>query len=129
MEKIHILPTENTPEILLDPKGIIKIKGRAIDEDVRKSPEQVFNWIDEYLLKPADVTEVSIALEYLNSFNTIALTSILKKISKLIRLNKTLIVRWYYEEDDEDLFERGQYISSTINIPIEFIIIDDIAGK
>jgi hypothetical protein len=127
MDKIHILPTNKTPEVLLNPVGIIKIKGRAIDESRTGVPEQILNWIDAYLLNPADLTEVTIALEFLNSFNTIVLTSILKKISQLILQSNKLVVRWYYEEDDVDIFDRGEYISTIINIPIEFIITDNIS--
>ncbi len=129
LDKIHILPTDKTPEFYLDPSGIIKIKGRAIDEDIRKAPEQVMDWIDAYLLRPADLTEVNVALEYLNSFNTMILTSALKKISGVKALGKELVMRWYYEEDDEDMCERAKYISNTINIPIEFIITTDISGS
>ena len=125
--EVHILSTNTTPEILLNPKGIIKIKGRAIDESRTKFPEQILNWIDAYLLDPAALTEVTIALEFLNSYNTIILTSTLKKISQVAQHGKRLIIRWYYEEDDIDIFERGEYISSTINVPIEFIITDKIA--
>lgn len=124
MKKVHILPTDKTPEILLKPDGIIKIKGRAIDEDVRKSPTQIMNWIDDYIPNAADITEVTVALEYLNSFNTIILTSALKKISKVLSQGKKLVIKWYYEEDDEDLFDRAEYISSNINCPFEFVITD-----
>lgn len=120
-EEVHILPTNTTPEIILNPGGKIKIRGRAIDESRAKVPEQVQNWIDDYILDPAELTEVTIALEFLNSFNTIILTTTLKKITQVSQLGKKLIIRWYYEEDDVDLFERGEYISSTINFPIEFI--------
>jgi hypothetical protein len=126
-EEVHILPTNTTPEILLNPKGIIKIKGRAIDESRTKFPEQILNWIDAYLLNPAALTEVTIALEFLNSFNTIILTSTLKKIAQVTKLGKRLAIRWYYEEDDVDIFERGEYIAATIDVPIEFIITDKIA--
>ena len=87
------------------------------------------DWIDAYLLRPADLTEVNVALEYLNSFNTMILTSALKKISEVKALGKELVMRWYYEEDDEDMCERAKYISNTINIPIEFIITTDISGS
>jgi len=127
IDKVHILPTNKTPEVLLNPKGIIKIKGRAIDESRRNDPEQMRNWIDDYLLNPAEVTEVTIALEFLNSFNTILLTTTLKKISQVIQLGKKLIINWYYEEDDVDIFERGEYISATINVPIKFFVADNIA--
>lgn len=127
MEKVHILPTNKTPEILLDPSGHIKIKGRAIDESRSGVPEQMMNWIDRYLLNPAESTEVTIALEFLNSFNTLIMTSILKKIGQLLKHRKKLVVRWYYEEDDVDIYDRGEYISTVIDVPIEFIITDDVS--
>jgi hypothetical protein len=128
LEKVHILPTRVTPEVFLNPEGIIKIKGRAMDESREKVPEQITNWIDAYLLNPADLTKVIIALEFLNSFNTLVITSILRKISQVLQQRKELVIHWFYEEDDIDIFERGECISSTINIPIEFSITDNIAG-
>jgi hypothetical protein len=127
-QEVHILPTKTTPEYLLSPKGIIKIKGRAIDESRTKAPEQFINWIDDYLANPAESTEVNIALEFLNSFNTLILTSTLKKIAEVIKQSKNLTIRWFYEEDDMDLYERGEYISSVIGHPIDFILIDRIAN-
>jgi hypothetical protein len=127
LNEVVIPPTKTTPEITLDPKGTIKIKGRAIDESRDKAPEEMTEWIDAYTLDPAEQTKVIIALEFLNSFNTMLLTSILKKISKVIRQGKQLLIHWYYEEDDVDIFERGEYISSTINIPIKFIVAGDIS--
>ena len=128
MEKVHILSTNKTPEYLLDPKGIIKIKGRAIDESRIGIPEQVMDWVDSYLLNPGQSTEIIIALEFLNSFNTMVLNSILKKISQLIQQNKKLHIQWYYEEDDVDILERGEYISTIIDVPIEFIKTENIAN-
>jgi len=122
MDKVHIIPTNKTPEYLLDPAGIIKVKGRAIDESRTGTPEQVMKWIDSYILNPPESTEVIIALEFLNSFNTIVLTSILKKITQLIQQDKKLRIQWYYEEDDVDIFDRGEHIASIINVPIEFIV-------
>ena len=125
-DEVHILPTKKTPEVILNPEGFIKIKGRAIDESRAGVPEQIVKWIDAYLLDPAESTEVIIALEFLNSFNTIILTANLKKISLVIQQGKKLVVRWYYDEDDLDLFERGECIAATLNIPIEFIMTDNL---
>jgi hypothetical protein len=86
------------------------------------------NWIDEYLSNPAEITYVNIAFEYLNSFSTTILVSILRKLSQVILQSKKLVIQWYYEEDDEDILERGEYISSTFDIPIKFIIINNIAS-
>ena len=126
LKKVLIPPTKTTPEITLDPKGTIKIKGRAIDESRDKAPEELTKWIDEYVLNPVEQTRVIIALEFLNSFNTMLLTGVLRKVSQVIRKGKQLVIDWYYEEDDVDIFERGEYISNTINIPILFFIAGDI---
>lgn len=125
-EAVHILPTNKTPEVYLNPQGTIKISGRAIDESRTKFSEQIMLWIDDYLLNPAKSTEVTIALEYLNSFNSIILTSILKKLSLVNQHSRDIVIKWYIEEDDDDLRERGNYISSTLNIPIKFIMTDSI---
>jgi len=126
IDAVHILPTNNTPEVLLNPDGIIKIKGRAIDESRAKYSEPILVWIDSYLLNPAKITEVTIALEYLNSYNSIILASILRKLSQVTLQSKKLVVKWYIEEDDDDLLERGEYTSSSLKIPIEFIMTDQI---
>jgi hypothetical protein len=126
INSVHILPSNKTPEVLLNPEGFIEIKGRAIDESRTKFSEQIMVWIDDYVLNPAKSTEVTIALEYLNSFNSIILTAALKKLTLVNKLSKTLVIKWYIEDDDDDLLERGEYISSTLNIPIQFIMTDQI---
>ncbi len=128
IKKVHILPTENTPEVILNPDGIIKIKGRGMVANKTSVPEEIKSWLDAYLLNPAETTDVIIAFEYLNSYSTTILATTLKKISQVIQQNKKFVIHWYYEEEDDDILERGEYISETYDIPIEFIMIDDISG-
>jgi hypothetical protein len=121
VKEVHILPTNKTPEIILNPNGFIKIKGRAIDESRTLFSDQVMEWLDNYLLNPPKTTELSIDLEYLNSYNSIVLASIIRKLNLLNQQSKQLFIKWVIDEDDDDLLERGKYISSTFDIPIEFI--------
>jgi len=69
-----------------------------------------------------------VAFEYLNSYSTTILASVLKKISQVILQNKKFIIHWYYEDDDDDLLDRGGYISESLKLPIDFIVVDDISG-
>jgi hypothetical protein len=124
--EVHILPTDKTPDIFLNPSGIINIKGRAIDENVRKAPERVMEWIDGYLLNPAPNTMVTIALEYLNSFNTLILTAILRKLVHVKEQGRKLEIKWYIEVDDDDLLDKVESISAAFTMPIELITVDDI---
>lgn len=125
MDEIHILPTKTSPEFLFNPEGIIKIKGRGLFGDKNEVSDQITNCIDEYIKNPAEITYVNIKFEYLNSFSTTILVSLLRKLSQVILQSKKLVIQWFYEEDDDDIFERGEYISESFNIPITFIMIND----
>jgi hypothetical protein len=120
--EVHILPSDKTPEVFLNPEGTIRIKGRGLNVTKTHFTDQILDWIDLYLKNPAEITYVSISLEYLNSHNTTTLFSILKKVTQVILKSKKIKIIWYYEEDDEDILERGEFIASALNIPIEFFI-------
>jgi hypothetical protein len=128
LDEVHILPTDSTPEVLLNPEGIIKIKGRGLIINKFEVLDQIMNWINEYISNPADITNVIVAFEYLNSFSTSILVSILNKLSQINQQTKKLTIRWYFEDGDDDILERGEYISSAYNLPIDFFMTDDIAG-
>ena len=121
------MPTSNTPEYYLNPRGVIKIQGRGLIETKSEVSERIMGWINEYLLNPAEITYVVIAYEYLNSSSAAILVSIIREISKVVLKKKKFEIQWYYEDDDDDILERGEYISSALNIPIGFIPVNDIS--
>jgi SiaC family regulatory phosphoprotein len=123
---LHILQTHNTPEVVINPAGTIMIKGRALMVDNTEIPDQMMDVFEAYLRNPPETTDVIIALEYLNSFSATILVSVFEKISQAIQLPKKLVIRWYYEEDDEDMLELGKYISEICVVPIEFTVTNDI---
>jgi hypothetical protein len=120
--KVHIFQTDINPELILDPEGIITIKGRYLVLNPTDVPVQIMSWIEEYLRNPAESTEVIIALEYLSSIGTKNLMSLLKELSKVIQQNKKIAIRWYYEEDDDDMIDRADYTSSVLNVPVVSIM-------
>jgi hypothetical protein len=127
--KVHILPTDITPEVMLDPEGIITIKGRALAVNKTKVPLEIMSWLKEYINDPAELTTVIIALEYLNSSTTTSLVSILQEASKVILKNRKIAIHWYFEEDDDDMMERGEYISATLDIQFEFKMTTSLGSK
>jgi hypothetical protein len=120
-----ILSTKNTPEISLSPDGIIKIHGRSMNGNITEFSKQIEDWVDEYICDPADLTCVDIYLEYFNRINLKIYISLLVKIASVILKNKKYIINWYYEEGDDDILEKGEYISSVLDIPFTYIKIDD----
>lgn len=118
---LRIAPTKNTPEIILNPEGIIKIRGRSIHENVTDFFAPVEDWISNYILAPAEVTYVDLNLEYFNSASAKVLIHLLQKITYVSLKHKKFIFNWYYEDGDEDILERGEYFSSILDVPFNFI--------
>jgi len=121
MEELRISPTKNTPEIVLSPQGIIRIKGRSIHENVTDFFEPVEDWISEYIAVPADITSVDMNLEYFNSASAKVFIHILQKITYVSLKHKKFVFNWYYEEGDDDILERGEYFASVLDVKFNFI--------
>ena len=129
LSRKNIEPTENTPGVVLDPSGIIMIKGRSMNKNAAEFYKQIEEWIDRYVSDPADLTRVDICLEYFNGINSMIFTSLLKKITEVKLKDKLVLINWYYEEDDDDILAQGENISSVLDIPVNLIMIDESADE
>jgi hypothetical protein len=121
MEELKFAATKNTPEIILNPEGKIKIRGRSIHENAVDFFAPVEEWVSAYILSPANVTSVEMSLDYFNSASAKIFISILQKITYVTLKHKKFVINWYYEEGDEDILERGEYFSSILDVPVNFI--------
>jgi len=121
MEELRISPTKKTPEIILNPEGIIRIKGRSIHEDVADFFKPVEAWVTHYIASPAEVTCVDMSLDYFNSASAKVFIHLMQKVTYVALKHKKFIFNWYYEDGDEDILERGQYFASVLDVPINFI--------
>ena len=120
-----ISSTINTPEVILDPKGIIKITGRLIPENPLDFFITIEEWINEYFNNPAEITCVEIYLEYINSTGTKYLLDLIHKITHihLKKNKKKFIINWYYKDEDEDILEKGTFLSSDLDVPFNLSLI------
>jgi hypothetical protein len=118
-----ILPTKSTPEVILDPKGIIKITGRLIPENAIEFFNPIDEWINEYFCNPSDITCIEICFEYINSEGIKHLLDFFHKIIHIhLSNNKNkLKIDWYYKDDDEDMLEKGTFFSSVLKVPFNLI--------
>jgi hypothetical protein len=118
-----ISPTKNTPEVILDPKGIIKLIGRLIPENAEDFFNPIEEWINEYFKNPAETTCVEISLEYINSVGSKYLLDLIRKITHIHLKKNTskFLINWYYEDVDENMLETGTSFSSFLDIPINLI--------
>jgi hypothetical protein len=118
-----ILPTKNTPEVILDPHGIIKLTGRLIAENAENFFNPIEEWINVYFKNPADITSIEIRLEYINSTCTKYLLEIMHRITNthLKKNKKKFSINWYYKDEDEEMLEKGNFFSSDLDVPFNYI--------
>lgn len=121
LKELIVLPTKSSPEIILKPNGTIKIRGRSMNRNATEFFKQIEDWVDKYICDPADLTHVEIYLEYINEIHFKTFISLIKKIESIRLQNKKYIINWYYDEDDEDILDKGEYISCVLDIPFNFL--------
>jgi hypothetical protein len=125
MLKLELKETTITPYVLLDgDKGIIRIEGRSIPENVIDFFQPILNWIDKYATEPNQSTVVDFKLEYFNTSSSKRIFDIMKKVEGIgSQDNKNVVLNWYYEEDDEDIYFAGNDYKALIT-KIEFNLIE-----
>ncbi len=122
MKEFRISHTRNSPEIIMRPDGLIRISGRSIHPNAADFFRPFEEWVGEYVKDPADLTSVDVCLEYFNSASAKVFIHILERIKQVTLKNKRFIFNWYYEVGDEDILERGEYFSTVLGVPFNFIM-------
>lgn len=86
---------------------------------------KIEEWVDKYISDPADNTTVDVYLEYLNTANLVHYNNLLRKLVSINSGEKKMTINWYTEEGDEDMIEKGEYLSEMLNIQFNFETISD----
>jgi hypothetical protein len=124
LNELIILSSYETPGLILRPGEII-IRGRSIKIIEPSAFSRIEEWINKYVGDPEDTTTVEVYLEYLNTANLIHYNNLLRKLVSINSGEKKMIINWYTEEGDEDMIEKGEYLSDMLNIPFNFETISD----
>jgi hypothetical protein len=110
MENLRIQKTKKTPEIKFNQNGEFLIKGRLIAEDSTLIFNPIFEWIETFDCSRINFT---IDLDYLNTSASMLLYTLIEKLEHNEKI-ESLHINWYYEEDDEDHLETGEYYAENL---------------
>ena len=117
MDTLHIVGTDETPEILLDKsKGIFRISGRSLPEDCVEFYRPVLEWIEHYGNKPNTATAFEFKLDYVNT----ASSKLVQDVMMALEIIPGTKIVWYFQDADEDMEAMGQEYSELISVPFEF---------
>ena len=122
MEPIIIEGTPKTPTVCFDGnEGIFKLEGRSIPENSVEFYKPLVDWLDSYKETPLQKTIVEVKLEYFNTSSSKCILDVFKKLEMIHKAKNEVEIKWYYEENDEDMLEAGEDYESIIRVPFEMI--------
>lgn len=122
METLDIKATNDTPRVILDPGGnIFEISGRSLPEDVVIFYQPILDWLEEYQSQPNKSTEFVFKYIYFNTATSKLIQDILIILENLYESGKPVKVLWYYERDDEDMYDLGLEFKENVSIPFDII--------
>ncbi len=120
MESIYVKKTKKTPLISLDlNENIFQIKGPSFSEDILSIYDPVINWMEENLPQLEKELTCELYFTVLNSASHKKIFQILIILNGFMDRGKKIKVKWYYDEDDEDIMEMGEDLTELINLPFE----------
>ena len=122
MEPLIINKTEDTPQVELDiNKGIFVITGRSLPENAIEFYKPVFSWVEECLqsISGKDIA-VEIRLEYFNTASSKQIAKLFLQLENYIEKNN-IVIKWFYEKEDNDMLVSGNQYAKFLNLKFEFI--------
>ena len=124
MDNLKMVGTPKTPEIDFNVGGELLLKGRSIPENSVEYYAPLMSWIENYGENPKADTTVHVKLEYFNTSSSKCILDVFKKLESINGTNVS--IKWYYEEDDEDMLEAGEDYDAIIDLKFEMIEVEEI---
>lgn len=129
MEELFVEETDTTPQVHFKPEeGNIEIKGISIPEDAEAFYNPILAKLEEYIEEePQPNTDVWFKLVYINTGTSAMIAKLIKIVESLDeKENCTINICWYYEEEDEDMKDLGDYFSSFTELVFDFVPMEEI---
>ncbi|MDX2195463.1 MAG: DUF1987 domain-containing protein [Cytophagales bacterium] len=122
MDNLTIEPKSKTPKINFDyASGVMEINGISSAENSLEFYKPILNWIDEYKDNIQPKTVVNINYKYFNTSSAKCILDMLERFVNLKNFGTDLIINWYYEKDDEEMYDAGNNFSEILEMPFNLI--------
>ncbi len=123
METLFLQGTEDTPDVKLDyTSGEFIFSGRSLPEDVNSFYKPVLEWLDQFGARPRPNSSFDFKLEYFNTASSKVLLDVFMKLEDIRKKqNCELSIKWFFQEQDEDMLEAGEEYKELVEVPFELI--------
>lgn len=115
LQTVNITQTDTTPEIRLYPeKGKIFITGACLPLSPTTLLDPILEWLNLFGHLGKSSLTVYFKLDYFNTYTTKFLVKFIQHCNALTKKGKEIKIYWYYEIDDEEMKEFGEYLQSQL---------------
>ena len=129
MRILKIEPSDFSPKVYFNlDENKFEISGESRPENTSKFYAPLIEWAealatDEISTIQAKTLHFDFKFEYFNSTSAKFILDFLQTLQACQEKlkNSKIIIRWYYDERDEDMHDSGEEFSHLVNLPFEFI--------
>nr|WP_320115876.1 DUF1987 domain-containing protein [uncultured Desulfuromonas sp.] len=123
MEKLSLTATQYTPEIIMDPDGIISMMGKSYPENTFEFYRPVMEWVESYFDgSPAEKTIINMEIIYFNSSSSKLFFDFFDILDEQHE-NYDIEINWIYDSENENAKEAGEdFIDDFENLTINLVV-------
>lgn len=120
--KLIYRPTRVTPLIFFDPdRGLLELRGKSSPENAISFYSKLIAGLHKFAIESKVNLVANFKLEYFNTSSSKCIFDVLKKIALVQQQSKVVSINWYYEVDDEDMYESGEDFADLLGLEFNFI--------
>jgi hypothetical protein len=122
MKELIIEKKYNSPYIHFNPEsGKLIIQGKSVLEDPNPFYKKLYEWLHEYFATSPPKTILQLKLDYINSSSAKHVRELLNLVEKNFLEGRPCEIEWYYEQDDESIYELGENFKTYLDMPFKFV--------
>lgn len=108
MDSIYLKGSKRLPSVILDKKiKKFQISGVSNHCDACDYYRPILEWIDEYTHDPLIKTIFEFKMNYYDSVSSLMIFKVMQKLQNLNDSGKDVLVKWFYDDNDESMIETG----------------------
>ncbi len=121
MNDLIITPSKQKPDLQFSSEtGELVIAGQSLPENATLLYGAVLEWVEEYAKSPAPKTTLIFKMKYYNTASSKMFFSIIKRMNLMYKSGADVEIQWYYQQDDEDMLDQGEYFRDLVDLPFKF---------
>lgn len=119
MNDLYINKSNKTPEVNFKYTGLIELRGNSFLENTREFYEPLIEWLQNYVINPAEKTIVNFDFEYYNTSSQLWIFRVVEVLLDLVKVEKDIVFNWYFTE--EEVEEAGMDLANLLAVDMNFI--------